>query len=140
MWHEQLLLEAVQEQPRPGAHHRVRGHQLRMREPLVDVLVDDVRLVQHEVALDQHRNLVVRIHHRQVLGLVVEVDVDDLEVHPLLVQHDAAALAEGVGGAGVEGHHEWGLLARKRRGRLRRPERVSVQSGETGQSDAPAPR
>ena len=43
--------------------------------------------LQHEVALDEHRHLVVRVHHREVLGLIVEVDVDDLEVHPLLVQH-----------------------------------------------------
>ena len=95
----------MQEQPRAGAHHRVGRHQLRMREALVDVLVDDVRLVQHQVALDEHRHLVVRVHHRQVLGLVVEVDVDDLEIHALLVQHDAAALAERVGGPGIEGHH-----------------------------------
>ena len=43
-----------------------------MRKALVDVLVDDVGFVQDEVALDQHRNLVVRVHHREVLGLVVE--------------------------------------------------------------------
>ena len=91
---EELLLEAMQEEPRAGAHHRIGRHQLRVREALVDVLVDDVGLVQHEVALDQHRHLVVRVHHGEVLGLVVEVDVDDLEVHALLVQHDAAALAE----------------------------------------------
>ena len=34
-----------------------------------------------------------------VLGLVVEVDVDDLKIHSLLVQHDTAALAEGIGRA-----------------------------------------
>jgi hypothetical protein len=32
---------------------------------------------------------------------VIEVDVYDLEVHTLFVQHDAAALAEGVGGSGI---------------------------------------
>jgi len=48
----------------------------------------------------------IGVHHGQVLGLVVEVDVDDLEVHPLFVQHDAAALAEGIGRPGVEGHHD----------------------------------
>src|SRR6185369_12592191 len=78
---------------------------------LVDVLVDDVRLVQHEVAFDEHRDLDVGIHDREVLGLVVEVDVDDLKVHPLLVQHDAAALTEGIGGPGIERHHVEFLLA-----------------------------
>jgi hypothetical protein len=38
-------------------------------------------IVQHQVALDEHRHLVIWVHHRQVLGLMVEVDVDDLEVH-----------------------------------------------------------
>ena len=106
---EHLVLEAEQEQPRPRAHHRVGRHQLRMRKAIVDVLVDDVRLVQDQVALDQHRHLVVRVHHRQVFGLVVQIDVDDLEIHALFVQHDAAALAEGTGGAGIEGHHSEAL-------------------------------
>jgi hypothetical protein len=92
-----------------------------MRKALVDVLVDNVRLVQHEVALDEHGNLVIGVHDRQVLGLVVQVDVDDLEVHPLLVQHDAAALAEGVGRPGIEGHHDVVLL-RARRDRRCGPE------------------
>jgi hypothetical protein len=74
-------------------------------EALVDVLVDDVRLVQDEVALDQHRQAVVRVHHRDVLGLVVQVDVDDLEIHALLVEHEAAAVAEGAGGARIKLHH-----------------------------------
>ena len=60
---------------------------------------------RHEIALDQHGNLVVRVHHREVLRFVVEVDVDDLKVHALLVQHDAAALAERIGGPGIERHH-----------------------------------
>jgi len=83
-----------------------------MRKALVDVLVDDVRLVQDEVALDQHRQAVVRVHHRDVLGLVVQVDVDDLEVHALLVEHEAAAMAEGAGSARIELHHGRGPTAK----------------------------
>src|SRR5436190_3272067 len=49
---EQLLLEIEQEEPHARPRHRIARHQLRMREALVDVLVDDVRLVQDEVALD----------------------------------------------------------------------------------------
>ena len=107
---EELLLEAEQEEPRARAHHRVRRHQLRMREALVDVLVDDVRLVEHEVALDQHRGAVVRVHHREVLGLVHEVHVDDLEVHALFVEHDPAAVAEGIGDPRVKRHHSADVL------------------------------
>jgi hypothetical protein len=78
---EQLLLEVEQEQAHARARHRVARHQLRVREALVDVLVDDVRLVQDQVALDQDRHLVVRVHQRDVFGLGEEVDVADLEVH-----------------------------------------------------------
>src|SRR6516162_3955034 len=35
---EELLLETEQEEPRAGAHHGIRRHELRMREALVDVL------------------------------------------------------------------------------------------------------
>jgi hypothetical protein len=57
---EELLLEAVEEKARAGPHHRIGRHQLRVRKALVDVLVDDVGLVEDEVALDQHGHLVVR--------------------------------------------------------------------------------
>ena len=50
---------------------------------------------------------VVRVHHRQVLGLVHEIDVDDLEVHALLVEHDAAPVAEGIGDPRIKRHHFW---------------------------------
>jgi predicted alpha-1,6-mannanase (GH76 family) len=70
-----------------------------MREALVDVLVDDVRLVEDQVALDQHRQPVVGIHYRDVLGLVVHVYIDDLKIHALLVQHDAASLRERTSGS-----------------------------------------
>src|SRR2546427_12869153 len=90
---------------RARAHHRIRGHQLWMGKALVDVFVDDVRLVENQVALDQDRQPVVRVHHRDVFGLVVHVHVDDLKVHALFVQHDAAALRERAGGSGVEIHH-----------------------------------
>jgi hypothetical protein len=62
-----------------------------MREALVDVFVDDVRLVQDQIALDEDRQAVVRVHHRDVFGLVVHVDVDHLEVHALLVQHESGS-------------------------------------------------
>jgi len=84
---------------------RIARHQLRMREALVDVLVDDVRLVQDEVALDQDRHLVVRVHQRDVFGLGEQVDVADLEVHALLEEHEAAAVRIRVGGSGIEHHH-----------------------------------
>ena len=80
-----------------------------MRKTLVDVLVDDVGLVEDEIAFDQHRQPVVRIHHRNVLGLVVQVDVDDLKIHALLIEHEPAPVAEGTGGPGIKLHHRSGL-------------------------------
>ncbi|MNT95723.1 hypothetical protein D3C72_2376560 [compost metagenome] len=76
-----------------------------MREALVDVLVDDVRLVQDQVAFDQNGHLTVRVHHRDVFGLVVQVDVADLEIHTLFEQHEAAALRKRTRGSGIEHHH-----------------------------------
>ena len=73
--HEQFTLEVEQEQARAGAHHRIGRHQLRMRKALVDVLVDDVRFVQHQIALDQDRHLAVRIHHVDIFGLVEQIDI-----------------------------------------------------------------
>jgi len=63
-----------------------------MREALVDVLVDDVRFVQDQIALDQDRHLAVGVHHIDVFRLVVEIDVADLEIHALLEQHETAAM------------------------------------------------
>ncbi len=77
-----------------------------MGKSLIDVLVDDVRLEEDEVALDKHRDAVVRIDHRQILGLVEHIHVDDLEIHALFVEDDAATVAEGAGSAGVEVHHD----------------------------------
>ena len=102
---EQLVFHGKQELPRPGARLRVRGHQLRMREALIDVLVDDVRLVEHQVTIHQHRHAVVRIDDRDVFRLVEQVDVDHLEVHLLLVEDDPAAMAERAGGTRVQIHH-----------------------------------
>jgi hypothetical protein len=102
---EQFLLEVEEEQPHARARHRVTRHQLRVREALVDVLVDDVRFVQDEVALHQDGHLVVRVHQRDVFGLGEEVDVADLEVHALFEQHEAAAVRIGAGRSGVKHHH-----------------------------------
>ena len=76
-----------------------------MRKTLINVFVDDVRLVQNEVALDEDRYRVVRIHHSKIFGLVIEINVDDLKVHALFMQDDTALVAEWVGGAGIKRHH-----------------------------------
>ena len=97
--HEQLALEVEQEEARARPHDRIGRHELRVREALVDVLVDDVRLIQDQVPLDQYGHLSVGVHDRDVFGLVVQIHIADLEVHAFLEQHETAALAEGAGRA-----------------------------------------
>ena len=77
-----------------------------MRETLVDVLVDDVGLVQHQVAIDQHRHAVVGIDHGDVFRLVVEIDIDHLKIHAFFKEHDPAAVAERVRRTGIQIHHD----------------------------------
>ena len=81
-----------------------------MREALVDVLVDDVGLVEDQIPLDQDGHLAVGVHDTDVLGLVVEVDIADLEIHALLEQDETAAVGEGAGRARVQHHHGGKLL------------------------------
>src|SRR5690606_20943496 len=101
----QFLFEVVEEQARAGPHDGVGRHQLRMREALVDVLVDDVGLIQNEVALHEDRNLPVRIHDGNVFRLVVQVDVTDFEIHAFFEQDKAAALGERASRSRIEHHH-----------------------------------
>ncbi len=61
--------------------HRVGRHQLRVREALVDIFVDDVRFVQDQVTFDENRHLAVRVHHRNVFRLVEQVNVADFKIH-----------------------------------------------------------
>ena len=98
-------LHGDQQLPRAGTHDRVRRHQLGMRKTLVDVFVDDVRLIEDEIALDQHRHLAVRIDDGDIFLLGKQVDVDHLEIHALFVQDDATALTEWAGDARIEIHH-----------------------------------
>jgi len=102
---EQLFFKVVQKQSGTRAHDRISWHQLWMRKALVNVLIDDVGLVQDQIALYQDRNLPVRVHHGDVFGLVVEINVADFEIHALLKQHKPAAVRKGTSGAGVEDHH-----------------------------------
>src|SRR5690606_31688208 len=83
-----------------------------------------VRFVQDQVALDQDGHLAIGIHHRDVFGLVVQVDVTDLEIHALFEQHEAAALRKGAGRPGVEHHHVVVSNAKKSKN-MRGPESAS---------------
>ena len=51
-----------------------------MRKALVEVFDDDARVVQHEIAVDQRGQRVVRIEVEQVFGKRPGRDVDDLDL------------------------------------------------------------
>jgi hypothetical protein len=77
-----------------------------MREALVDVLVDDVRLIEDEIAFDEHRHAAVGVDDGDVFGLGEEIDIDHLEIHAFFVEDDAAAVTERAGGSRIEIHHD----------------------------------
>src|SRR5690606_31990291 len=60
--HEQFFLEVVEEETSARAHDGIGRHELGMREALVDEFVDDVGLVQDQVALHEDGHLPVRVH------------------------------------------------------------------------------
>ncbi|OQA30974.1 MAG: hypothetical protein BWY57_02577 [Betaproteobacteria bacterium ADurb.Bin341] len=98
-------LHAQQQLACPRTHDGIGRHQLRMRETLVDIFVDDIRFEQNQIALNQNRYPVVRIDDCQVFRFVEHVHVNDLEIHAFLVQHDTAAMAERANGARIQIHH-----------------------------------
>ena len=59
-----VALDAVQRQAKLRAQDRIDRHQRRMRKALIQILDDDARVVQHQVAIDQRRQAVVRIAGR----------------------------------------------------------------------------
>jgi hypothetical protein len=63
-----------------------------MWEAFINVFVDDVGLIQDEVTLDQDWNLAVGVHHIDVFGFVVKVNITDFKVHAFFEQHEAATM------------------------------------------------
>ena len=93
-----------------------------MREALVDVFVDDVDVVEDEVAFDEHRELAVRAQLQELrlhlFGNALKVDRLDFEFTALLVQNDAAHVGEGARRSRVKRHHGGTYLAANGKKRL----------------------
>src|SRR5574343_296779 len=108
-FHERKNFAFHADQQLTGAstHDRNSRHQLRMRKALIDVLVNDVRFKQDQIALDQNRNTIVRIDRRHFLRLVEHVDIDNLKIHALFEQDNTAAMTKGAGRTRIEVHHVW---------------------------------
>ena len=76
-----------------------------MWETLVNVLIDDVRFVQDQVALDQDGHLAIGIHDTDVFLFVEQVHVADLKIHAFFKQNEAATVRIRASGARVQNHH-----------------------------------
>jgi hypothetical protein len=92
-----------------------------MRKTLIDVFVDDVRLVQDQVTLDQDRNLPIRVHDVDVFRFVVEVNIADLEIHAFFKQHKAATVGKRASGSGIKHHHGGGSSKNQKEWKASRP-------------------
>src|SRR5689334_5062663 len=94
---DERVVAVVLEHPHPGTALRVVRHESRQRILVFQVLVDDRRVVDDLVLVDQHRHLPVRVQAeeiRQLLLLLTQVDEDLLVLEILLGQYDADLLAE----------------------------------------------
>jgi hypothetical protein len=61
-----------------------------MRVTLIEVFVDDAGIVQHQVAVDQRRRLVIRIQFCQISGSrFVFRNINDFDINAFLGQHES---------------------------------------------------
>ena len=88
----------------------------RVREALLEILGDDPRLVDDEVAVDQRRHRLVRVQVDQVLGRLRGVGLDEPDVESLLEDDDPHALTRRVVATRIKRHHAAGLRGLSRRG------------------------
>jgi hypothetical protein len=102
---EQFLFKIQEKQPHPRSVDRITGHQLWMREPFIDVLIDDVRLVQNEVSFHKDGDLPIRVHHIDIFGFIEKINIPNLEIHTLFEQYEPAPVRERTGRTRVQNHH-----------------------------------
>ncbi len=89
---------------RLGAKQQIGGHEPNLGKLLLQVFVDDRRLVNNTVAGDQHRHLAVGILSQQIFGLVLEIDLDELVRDLFFGQDNPRPVGVGSGVAGVKLH------------------------------------
>ena len=85
------------------------GQQPRRRIFLVQIFIDNRRLVDHCVAIDDDRHLGVGIKVKKVLGFVLEIDLDKLIGDFFLRQDNPCPVGVRSGVASEEFHRD-GLL------------------------------
>ena len=107
---EKFTGEYVQKESCASTSNRIRRHQLRMWESLVNVFVDDIDVVKEKVALRKNRKLPIGTHlHNGKIGLTganaFVIDGLDFKFASLLIENDAAHVGERAARARVKNHH-----------------------------------
>ena len=87
----------MQCQAKLGTRHRIDRHQGRMRKALVEIFDDDARVIDHQLAIDQRRQLQFGVDVDQIFGDAPRRDLYDFDVYAFLAQHDARAMAVRIG-------------------------------------------
>jgi len=94
---KEFFFKIEQKQTHASTVYRITRHQLGMWETLINVFIDDVGLIQNQVTLNQNGHLPVWVHDVDIFGLVIQVDIANLEVHALFEQNKAATVRKGAG-------------------------------------------
>ena len=92
----ELTLKAVNEHARTGTGNRIRRHQLRMRETLINVFINYIGFVEDQIPFIQDRNRSVRGHCPHLSRNVEHIDIANFKIHALLEEHETAAMGERI--------------------------------------------
>jgi hypothetical protein len=105
--------------PAARALRHAGGIESRLRMALFEVLEDQRRVVDDDVAVDQHRHLALGVerHHVRMMGLIAVLeapaDLDPLVGESLLVEGHADLRGEEAEGAGIQLHGSSSAGARR---------------------------
>ena len=89
---------------RPCAQERIGRHEPHLGILFFQVFVDDRRLVNHALAVNQHGNLAVRIEFEEIFGLVGKVAFDQLIGELFFRQDNPCPVSVGSRLIGIEFH------------------------------------
>ncbi len=75
-----------------------------MREAFVQILHHHLGFVEHQIAVEQRGDTVVRIEIGELLGMLILGYLDDINSHTLLGEHNTHAMTVMIIAPGIEDH------------------------------------
>ena len=96
-----VALDAIQRQTELRTQDRIHRHERRMWEALVQILDDDARVVEHQIAIYQRRQAVIGVEVQQILGIATRHHIDDVDLDALFRQYDTCPVAVRLIGGGT---------------------------------------